>query len=405
MKKIRLTIDQLAHKGYRALVIGLITAVVLAVGAEYAPLNKQLLYAGALVGFMQVLTVRLVGNLSLLYSQKGRFHKNIALLFAPQPGYSLALMFSSVVSFTLLLLYFFSAGNWLASEVMQLGFAFLGGSAFGFIAYELLGYQVNDLPIQYKIDPDRYDSFAAAFIVATFTGLLFIELPDRTTMFNGLGSALLVASFSICSLLLSYLAAMLMELYGRDNLMNRMLISATSAFLLLIAANVVVNTFLPYHWLLDGTEHYAVSVKLAMHAGIIAGAVSGLAVAAYKVVAKQYLNLMLKARRPFFAVYFTSNFLINGLFALLPLAVVAMTVIYAYQLVGIYTASLAMLCMVSNVGVHLLITENYLKADNWQNFSYGERRKIKQLSPSWGKVRSAMNPSAKNAKRKSNAVA
>ncbi|MDW7695410.1 sodium/proton-translocating pyrophosphatase [Flammeovirgaceae bacterium SG7u.111] len=347
--------------------------------------GTQLIQYGALVGFSQMFLVRLLGNLILLKTKKGQIHKWVGVLFAPRPGYSLGMLFVSILAFTVL---FLNAGvtYWNVFLLNYLLFSFLAGSALATLVYEVFGFKIKDLHINYQLDPDRYDAFSGALIATIYLGLSYLQLPETASPLQYQGAILLPLVFALVSLMITYLGAIFFELNINKSEYIKPFVSVISSALLIYAAIKLVPYFLPFNWLNEGVEFTALQVLMAMQVGILVGLVSGKAVKAYSYLAQKYIDFLLNKPFKGLIVNISLRFVINGVLALLPLFFVLSGLMFSYSLAGIYGLTLSFLCMVSNVGVSLIILRNYLNPKRLENISHRQKMKLERVSPNFKKL-------------------
>lgn len=113
----------------------------------------------------------------------------------------------------------------------------------------------------------------------------------------------------------------------------------------------------------------------------MAGLVSGSAVEVYRFLAKRYINYVLDSHSKRVYLNVVLRMLLNGIIASVPILVVAWALLSAYNMLGIYTVALALMCMVSNVGVSLLVRKNYLNLSQIPEISQAQRKKLVALAP------------------------
>ncbi|MBX2841303.1 MAG: sodium/proton-translocating pyrophosphatase [Flammeovirgaceae bacterium] len=337
-------------------------------------------YAGGLAGAGVLLLVRLIGNISLKRAEFSKFYKYIGVFFAPKPYKSLAQLFFSFIAIVGLLNYL-EISHINAFEITYIMASYLGGAAVAFIIYELLGFKIDELKVTYKIDGDRYDTFVAVVIGTAFLGTTFNFIPGQYDPFEGMGAVLLPIYFATISILITYMGALFVELYPNRKNQILVLISVLSVIILIQVASILVNRLLPANWMIDGVEYSSMNVLAAMQVGVIAGFVTGKVVRLYQFLAMRYINFILKrsSERIFFNVII--RMVINGVIALVPLIIIVYALWLAYDMVGLYSLAIAFVCMISNVGVNLVIDKNYLHIKNINYINYFQRRKLERLSP------------------------
>ncbi|WP_020526488.1 sodium/proton-translocating pyrophosphatase [Flexithrix dorotheae] len=365
----------------KALLISVFSALIIYFSQiHFGHFNLVHCYSGAIAGAGVLLLVRLIGNVSLKKAEQSAFYKYIGVFFAPKPYKSLAQLFFSFLAIIGVFGYLgISYIN--AYEITYIMASYLGGSALAFIFYELLGFKIEDLKVTYKIDRDRYDTFVAVIIGTAFLGTTFNLIPGQYDPFEGMGAVLLPIYFAAFSILITYMGAVFVELYPNKKNQILILISFLSVIILIQVASILVNRLLPATWMIDGVEYSSTNVLAAMQVGIIAGFISGKVVRLYQYLANSYIRFILKRTSEKIFLNVLIRMMINGVIALIPLAIIVYALWMAYDMIGLYSLAIAFVCMISNVGVNLVIDKNYLHIKNIKYINYFQRRKLERLSP------------------------
>lgn len=360
------------HSNFKPLFTFLVSFALLLMAEDYfAGLQTAVMATAFSTSFASAFLLLLAGE----KSWKIRRFKAISTLFSPFPERSLALLISFTLTFGALIWHTASA-NWTVYEFASLLLVFLIGGSLGIASYRALFPRKRPFASSYQIEPERYDTFAGALIVSFLLGAGLLHLPGQTDPLHKAGPVLLPLAFSMFSLLLTFLTAWIVQAVPGKKSTALSVASFASALLLIYGAERLVWFLFPPVALFNGMEMTPGQVLFAIQFGLVSGLTAGHLVTMYRLVARLYVRRMLSQpiRNPY--LHLCCMVLVNVLMAYLPFAVIMTTIMLSFQFAGLYGLSLALIGLLSNVGVRLFVPGNQLHPANLSYISQLERRKF-----------------------------
>jgi K(+)-stimulated pyrophosphate-energized sodium pump len=128
-----------------------------------------------------------------------------------------------------------------------------------------------------------------------------------------------------------------------------------SAFLMIVAAFILIQLLLPYSWVLNGLEHTSLEVFFAAQTGIIMGLLTNKVTEVYRSVHRKYFTYLVHKsfERNFLDKAF--HFFINALSTMMPVLLIIFSILLSFYLVGLYGILIALVAMLANVTTRLTI--------------------------------------------------
>jgi Na+/H+-translocating membrane pyrophosphatase len=126
-----------------------------------------------------------------------------------------------------------------------------------------------------------------------------------------------------------------------------------TALLMIVAAFVICQYLLPSYWVCNGTEYTSMQVFYAAQAGIIGGLLTNKVVQGYNALHRKYFSYL--ARKSFRISFMDSvfHFIINTFSMLLPVLLIMLSILFSYELVGLYGIVIALITMLANLSTQL----------------------------------------------------
>lgn len=370
---------------YRPAIITILSFLVLYITSQIYSHQQILIETGIYVGAIQILVLYVAAWAAFRFLPATPFNF-LKVVFGPKPGASVALLFSA----TLGLLIALQQVDPRLLDVYGLNtlvFSYLLGSGMVAVFLKLLPVFRNlAIETTFKIDRERYDAFTGALLGSIFLGTGFVQLPTLADAHGGLGPVLLPIYFGLAASGLTMLMAISIELYPSLKDRGQALLAFAASGVLLVVAAQTVDTFLPSVLIYEGKEYVTSYIFFAMQIGIVAALISGAATYVYKVAAQRYLAYLLEKSPKNIWANVSLRFFINVFMAIIPVATIASALVYTYQLTGVYALSLTFMCMVSNIGLNLTISKNYLNLEHLKGVSAKQKAMIHQISPTLNKV-------------------
>jgi hypothetical protein len=325
-----------------------------------------------------------VGHLVLTHAHRALWLRWLGTLFAPVPNRSLGMLLAGTATFYQMIGEW-SLASWDVFLLLQLSFAFLIGASCAIMVYHFFGYRAERWAISYRIENSRFDTFLGNLVASVFLGASFHALPHTGGVQEGATFPLLLGIWGIVITMVSAV------LVGQQPKQSRwwLFTSLLSAAGMMVVASELIRNYFPAQWIFNGREYTASQALLAVELGIVAGLLAGIVVRFYDTLAQWYVRFLL--HRPFMGlpVNVSLRVFINVVVPMLPVLLVCSALLLSYQAASIYGASIALLGMLSNVGVSMVVEVNHLNADRLP-VSELERRKLALVSPALDKILAAL---------------
>ncbi len=338
-------------------------------------------------GFLQALLVLSFGRLLLWQLPDKLTWIWVRVLFAPYPTASLGFLLSCIGSF-LVFVGFLPASFKSVDLLSPIALSFIAGTTLPVIGFGCFPFRLEDSNIVYRISSERYDAFLGTLVASSLLGSALIGASHITNQ-DDWGGILVPLYFSLATLLLTFLGALLTEFKKPHSNAWFLGVSVFAAIALIAIASTITSYALPGLLFINGKEITSYQIFFAMQIGILAGWVAGNIVKLYYFLAKATVRFLLHNSIKNIFIGVAIRFLLNASLGLTPALVAFAAIGLSYAVADIYGASLAILGIVSNVGVSLAIGNNPLSKRHLDNLTFAQRRKLELLLPSYstfGKV-------------------
>lgn len=343
-------------------------------------------WIGAMLAFQQMLGVLIIGHLLLRLSKKYTWLSIPSILFAPVPHRSLAMIFSSMATFYSLI------GDWqvVAWDVyllLHIVLSFLAGASFALLLFYVAiqrFFTPQSLPFQ--LDRARVDMFSGTLVASVLLGSTFHITSTAGEPSEGVLFPLVLGLWNIG---ITSIGAVLV---GNKPKQSRwwFTVSSAAAVLMMIIATELVRAYLPAFWTFGGREYLASNALLAVELGLLAGWAAGIIIRFYDRISLWYIDYLLEQKSKGVKLNILMRLFINIILPVLPMLLVTLALLGSFVAGGLYGTSLALLGILSNVGLSMVIEANSLNAKKLP-ISDTEKRKLELLSPSFPQMLSLIS--------------
>ena len=336
-------------------------------------------WMGAIPAFQQMLFTLTIGHLLLHFSKRYAWLQWAGMLFAPVPHRSLGMLFSSMLTFYWLI------GDWRNAAwdlylFLHIILSFVTGATLALLVYYVLRQRFQQLQaMPFQMDRSRIDMFVGTLVASVLLGATFHVTSLAGEPAEGVLFPLMIGIWNIGITSVSAL------LVGRQPKQSRwwLFVSAASAVLMMVVAAELVLSYLPSFWAFNGREYSTSNALLAVELGLFAGWLAGIIIRFYDRIALWYIDFLLEQRaKRGIAINMILRVMINLILPVLPLALVSTALLGSYATGGLYGTSIALLGILSNVGLSMVIETNQLNAKK-MSISATQRKKLELVSPSF----------------------
>ncbi len=203
---------------------------------------------------------------------------------------------------------------------------------------------------------DLFESYVGSIIATMVLGGVFAVLPEFADSMGGLSAVmlpLLLAGAGIVASIIGTFFVKVKDGGSPHKALNTGEIIA--AVILLIAAFVIVKQVLPPSWTIDGKEYTSLGVFWAILIGLGSGLLIGMITEYYTGTGKKPVLDIVKQSMTGSATNIIAGLGVGMLSTALPIFVLAITILVAHEVAGLYGIAIAAVGMLSNLGIQLAV--------------------------------------------------
>jgi len=339
--------------------------------------------ASVLTGFVQAIVILSLGRFLLWKLPQTKLWVWLRVLYAPYPTASLGYLISCITIY-LILVASLPVEYKSVEMLSSIGLGYIIGSTLPVILFGCYPFKTDDSKIVYRISSERYDAFLGTLVASSLLGTALIGASRIEG--GSWGGVLVPLYFSLVTLLFTYVGALITEYKKTNNAIWFLGISVLAALLLMLVASSITANNLPRLIFINGKEITSYQIFFVIQIGVLAGWFAGNIVKLYYFLAKTTVQYLLKNPiRNVLLGFFLRTFLNSGL-GLAPALIAFLAISFSYYIADFYGASLAILGIISNVGVSLAIGNNPLSKKEMEKLSFAQRRKLEMLLPSYSSL-------------------
>ena len=337
---------------WKASVLLTISAGLLYIFALYHSIPFNFMKASVLTGFVQAIVILSLGRFLLWKLPQTKLWVWLRVLYAPYPTASLGYLISCITIY-LILVASLPVEYKSVEMLSSIGLGYIIGSTLPVILFGCYPFKTDDSKIVYRISSERYDAFLGTLVASSLLGTALIGASRIEG--GSWGGVLVPLYFSLVTLLFTYVGALITEYKKTNNAIWFLGISVLAALLLMLVASSITANNLPRLIFINGKEITSYQIFFVIQIGVLAGWFAGNIVKLYYFLAKTTVQYLLKNPiRNVLLGFFLRTFLNSGL-GLAPALIAFLAISFSYYIADFYGASLAILGIISNVGVSLAI--------------------------------------------------
>jgi K(+)-stimulated pyrophosphate-energized sodium pump len=203
---------------------------------------------------------------------------------------------------------------------------------------------------------DRLDTLGGTLVAAMLLGTTFCPISSFQSLNMPASSVLLPLVLAISGVGVSSVFASMASVFNwKQNPISYLTEKLASALLMILIAFGITQYLLPASWVCNGIEYTSMQVFYSVQAGVIGGLLTNKVIQIYKTVHRKYFNYL--AEKSFRVSLMDSafHFLLNTVSTLLPVVLIVLSILFSYELVGLYGIVIAMVAMLANLSTKLTV--------------------------------------------------
>lgn len=205
---------------------------------------------------------------------------------------------------------------------------------------------------------DLFESYVGSIIGTMVLGAAFMGLAgfEETNAFSGLSAVLLPLVLAGVGILTSILGTFFVRVKEGGNPQKALNIGEfVSAVIMLIASYLIISWMLPESWASDGFEYTANGVFFATLFGLAAGLLIGLITEYYTGTGTGPVTSIVRQSATGAATNIIAGLGVGMMSTAIPIIIIAVAIIGAYEMAGLYGIAIAAVGMLSNTGIQLAV--------------------------------------------------
>jgi K(+)-stimulated pyrophosphate-energized sodium pump len=203
---------------------------------------------------------------------------------------------------------------------------------------------------------DKFDTLGGTLVAAMLLGTTFCPISSFQSLTMPASSVMLPLVLAISGVSVSSVSSSVAAVFGWNrNPIAYLTEKMASALVMILMAFGITQYLLPASWVCNGTEYTSMQVFYAAQAGIIGGLLTNKVVQAYKAIHRKYFTYLAKKSFKVSMMDSAFHFLLNTISTLMPVALIVLSILFSYELVGLYGIVIAMVAMLANLSTRLTV--------------------------------------------------